>query len=460
MVEPSQRKRLAFVVPVYNVSRYLPDFIDSLNRQVGGTDQLEIIAVDDGSTDDSLAVLNEWAARHPDLLTVLSKANGGLCSARNFGIPHVKAEWVGFADPDDMLDKNYLATVSRFLERHPDVSMIATNMLRFDEISKRIRGGGLSYRFASGDRVVDIQQSPNYFQMSVASAFLRADSVKQLGLEFDGRVQPCWDDSHFNTRYLLEVGTRIGFVSNAHYLYRIRADGTALTSGEVMDPLTYTAVPRYGHLDCLIRAKEKCGQVPRWLQNLIIYDISFKFAGAEPQESTVAAGGIAAEYLRLLRLIRDYLEDDVIDKFCVRQLPRHVLEILLHLNEPSWSSPYAVVDRCDVRPKQTRLSYLFKGETPNETVFADGERVQIDVEENRPLRYFDETLMTQRIAWLPASRSVEVIIDGDRLDILADWPSARARSRLGMPLVHTLAKRTLQRGLALARSLPLRFRYG
>ncbi len=76
---PGPPKRLALVIPVYNVVPYLPDLIDSIQRQSVGTGDLEVIAVDDGSTDDSPAILRAWAARSPELVTVVSQENGGGC---------------------------------------------------------------------------------------------------------------------------------------------------------------------------------------------------------------------------------------------------------------------------------------------------------------------------------------------------------------------------------------------
>ncbi|MFN0283284.1 MAG: glycosyltransferase family 2 protein, partial [Kineosporiaceae bacterium] len=91
---------ISVVSAVYDVARYLPEFLASLENQRGvdvGT--VELVAVDDGSCDDSLEVLRRWQARGTLRMTVLTKPNGGQGSARNLGLEHATGEWVTFTDP-------------------------------------------------------------------------------------------------------------------------------------------------------------------------------------------------------------------------------------------------------------------------------------------------------------------------------------------------------------------------
>ena len=120
-----ERPRFTIVSAVYNVSRYLEDFIASLERQTFDLSRLEVIMVDDGSTDDSAEVLHRWRERRPDLVQVVTKANGGQGSARNLGMTMATGEWITFLDPDDMIGEPYLANVDRFLADNPIVGYAA-----------------------------------------------------------------------------------------------------------------------------------------------------------------------------------------------------------------------------------------------------------------------------------------------------------------------------------------------
>src|SRR4051812_47263481 len=118
--------RFSIVSAVYNVSPYLGAFIESIEAQTFSSDRLEVIVVDDGSTDDSLAILEAWQQRCPDLVRVVSQQNGGPASARNAGLALVRGEWVTFTDPDDMLDPGFLTEVDNYLGNRSRVMMVAT----------------------------------------------------------------------------------------------------------------------------------------------------------------------------------------------------------------------------------------------------------------------------------------------------------------------------------------------
>ena len=79
----------SLVVPTYNVERYLGDFLDSLAAQTYPLDDIEIVFVDDGSTDSSAEIIAKWIASVAPSATLLQKENGGLSSARNFGLDQV-----------------------------------------------------------------------------------------------------------------------------------------------------------------------------------------------------------------------------------------------------------------------------------------------------------------------------------------------------------------------------------
>lgn len=98
---------LSIVVPVYNTSQYLRQCIDSLLHQGLEVDDYEILLVNDGSTDNSLAICQEYAACHTQIL-VIDKPNGGVSSARNKGMEVACGEFVCFVDSDDyVLEDGY-----------------------------------------------------------------------------------------------------------------------------------------------------------------------------------------------------------------------------------------------------------------------------------------------------------------------------------------------------------------
>ncbi len=94
---------ISVIVPIYNVEVYLPQCIDSIIQQTYRN--LEVILVDDGSTDRSGIICNQYAKKD-FRIKVIHKNNGGLSDARNTGLDHAKGEYIGFIDSDDYIEKN------------------------------------------------------------------------------------------------------------------------------------------------------------------------------------------------------------------------------------------------------------------------------------------------------------------------------------------------------------------
>lgn len=114
---------VSVIVPVYNVENYLAECIDSIINQTYSN--LEIILVDDGSTDSSGRICNDYEQKD-DRIKVLHKINGGLSDARNAGIEIAKGEYISFIDSDDFIDKiTYERTIPVLVNSQADI-------LRFD----------------------------------------------------------------------------------------------------------------------------------------------------------------------------------------------------------------------------------------------------------------------------------------------------------------------------------------
>lgn len=94
--------KVSIVVPVYNAQKYLRTCVDSLVHQT--LEELEIILINDGSTDESPFIMREYEKQYPDKVICIHKENGGQASARNMGIEISRGTYVGFVDADDYVD--------------------------------------------------------------------------------------------------------------------------------------------------------------------------------------------------------------------------------------------------------------------------------------------------------------------------------------------------------------------
>lgn len=101
-------QKVSVIVPVYNVEAYLSKCLDSLLQQT--LEQIEIIVVNDGATDRSLTIAEEYGQNY-DNVTVYTKKNGGLASARNHGLKYASGEYIAFIDSDDWVSPEMLQTL-------------------------------------------------------------------------------------------------------------------------------------------------------------------------------------------------------------------------------------------------------------------------------------------------------------------------------------------------------------
>ena len=119
--------KLSIIIPLYNNEDTLARCLESVLSQ--DIDHCEIIIVDDGSTDSSGAMADEWAKKHPQI-RVLHKPNGGVSDARNHGLDHMKGQYVTFVDSDDTLAPGTLRKLMVMLEKHPEYDILEYSVLQ------------------------------------------------------------------------------------------------------------------------------------------------------------------------------------------------------------------------------------------------------------------------------------------------------------------------------------------
>ncbi len=440
--------QFSIVTAVYNVARYLDEFIESLEGQTFPREQFEVIAVDDGSTDESLAMLRAWEERRPGLVTVITKENGGQATARNLGMESARGQWITFTDPDDILATDYLAEVTAFLDEHPETALVATNRLILNDFTGEVADTHpLRRNFRHGNRLRKISHYPDHFHNMAAAAFFPLKELNRQRLQFDPLVRPNFEDGHFISRYLLVMpDAAIGFVATARYLYRQRQDSSSALQSSVYDKRRYTDVLRYGFLDLLQLGAQraKSGELPpEWLQNLIVYELSWYFSLQETQSGAVGAGlgPVADEFHELVAQILRYLSKDVIAGFTVRSMKSEWTDILLHGYEVEpWHSPRAHVLKFDWHQGLVRIVYRFTGDPPFEELLSGGRVVPPAHSKIRELEYHGRVLVRDRVVWLSAHRSIRIRLAGRPLDLQFSVPRptytlqpGQVQSRLGVP---------------------------
>lgn len=127
---------ISIVVPVYNVADYMRKCLDSIIAQT--YKPIEIILVDDGATDNSSEICDEYEQRYPQLINVVHQKNRGLSGARNTGLSYAHGEYITFVDSDDWIAPDMVETMYRNLKKY-DAQISGVSFYKTFEDGKKIK---------------------------------------------------------------------------------------------------------------------------------------------------------------------------------------------------------------------------------------------------------------------------------------------------------------------------------
>ncbi len=223
---PAQNPKVSVIVPVYNVENYLRECLQSLVDQTLA--EIEILVINDGSPDNSQAIIDEFAAAHPDRIRPFVKENGGLSDARNFGLARARGDFIAFVDSDDyvapdMMEKLYNAAIT------DDADLVICDLTKFYHASKN-RIKQISHPVTSHTEYgMSIFENPlilRYASSYACNKLFKRDIFLESSLRFP-RNQ--WFEDSAVVYNLLAQAKRIAAVKEELYFYRINRPG-AITS--------------------------------------------------------------------------------------------------------------------------------------------------------------------------------------------------------------------------------------
>lgn len=202
--------KFSVLVAVYNAAPYLRACLDSILHQ--SVDELQILCVDDASTDDSLSILSEYAARDKRVEVIRLDQNQGQAAARNVALSRAKGEWILMVDADDLLGEDALEELARTMKRFPSADCIVLQLVRFGAAQATEREDGPTpdtvFTGAEACRAA-INWTLNGLYAGRRDLYLR--------MPFDDSSRVYSDDNTSRIHYLL---SRQVAVSAGEYLYR------------------------------------------------------------------------------------------------------------------------------------------------------------------------------------------------------------------------------------------------
>ena len=222
----AEKALVSVIVPVYNAESSIRRCLDSIASQCYSP--LEIIAINDGSTDQSLSILQEYA--HQDTrIRVFDQCNSGVSCTRNVGLQHASGTYIKFVDSDDVLPPHALSTMTQALEEH-DCQIVLGAYHEVIGGSKHFRSFFKNNQLLERSGFLDtLSARPNSFYYSVLwNKLYRRDIIERHSLRFNERL--IWgEDFAFNMQYLKYVDAAF-VLCNPVYEYWRRIRGLAISN--------------------------------------------------------------------------------------------------------------------------------------------------------------------------------------------------------------------------------------
>lgn len=215
---------LSIIIPVYNNEKYIGECIDSIVSQ--NTDQCEIIIIDDGSSDGSGAICDEYRNAYPELIKVYHISNKGVANARNIGLSNALGEYVWFVDSDDVIAPGSIDYLRQYIvDNNSDfISFpVIEEYIESGSVVKKTRKNYTETVNGASNMMFEYLQNNEMLDL-VADKICRREIITDNGIFFDQADIPT-EDHIFWLKIYRFLGT-VSIINNPLYIYRLRQNNS------------------------------------------------------------------------------------------------------------------------------------------------------------------------------------------------------------------------------------------
>ena len=270
---------LSVIMPIYNSAPYLCEAIESILAQSLGFEKIQLILVNDGSSDQSADIIKSYAEKHENIVFI-DKENGGVSSARNAGLEYVKGKYITFPDPDDVLSLNAYEDAIGFFEKNYELTDVVSFPIDFfgDANGEHPLNG----KFNRGERIINLIDE-NEFQLHITSSIIKSECKEKIRFKTELDVS---EDAEVLLRLLIDT-PRLGVVPSARYRYRKR-QGSLLTEAPQKSGYYLPHMEHY-FKSVIDSAIAKYGTLPEFIQSALVYELSWKLSISKAPSVLTAA---------------------------------------------------------------------------------------------------------------------------------------------------------------------------
>lgn len=248
---------LSIIIPIYNVEKYLRICLDSISKQK--SNNIEFICIDDGSTDSSKVICEEYA-RKDKRFKIFHKENGGVSSARNWGLRKAKGKYIAWIDPDDYVSSDWYSSIETLLNDDIDIIFFDYFILKnnrkilnkYGKHSQQI-SVDLFLKEIVLDQKIENQLWQKIFKRTLFENIIFPENVKSM-------------EDYAVLHKIVLKSNNIYYLSKPLYFYRIRSDSLVTQCTLDKNYMSYLiAKNRYNYL---LRKNKKVSKLGYLVQSL------------------------------------------------------------------------------------------------------------------------------------------------------------------------------------------------
>ena len=294
------------IISLYNTERYLDDSIGSIINQTIGFNNIQLILINDGSTDNSEKLCLKYKNIYTSNIVYVKIEHSGVSKARNIGLKYAKGLFINFLDSDDKWDIKAFEHVYLYFKLFKNLQLIGCRIKYFESSDKY---HFLDYKFKK-TKIANLNEEYNLIHLSASSSFFRSSSLK--GLQFiEGLL--FGEDSRFIITILLN-NPIIGFIREAVYYYRKRLDSSSAIQNSEQSYKFYFYTIEYVEQYIINESIKLYNSILPFIQFYLAYDLLFRIkASAYKYLDSNNFLRYCKRIENLLRLIEDkyFLEQNI-----------------------------------------------------------------------------------------------------------------------------------------------------
>ena len=297
-------KNFSVVIACYNCENYLDETIESLlNQSISFKDNIEVILVDDGSTDNTKEICQKYIDSYPKNITYIHQENQGQGPARNLGLKYATGKYINFLDSDDKFSENTFKNVFEFFNSHYDEIDIVTTPLYF--FDAQTGEHPLNYKFTD-DKIVDLYDEWDSILLHANASFFK----KELFENYQFATDLISSEDALMINKILIDRSQYGIVSDAKYRYRKRDNSTSTLDKANYKKEFYLNRLKGYFKELINYSMTRSGEVPKFIQYLIVYDLQWMF-NLDYATDVLEIDEIKDVYVGIKDVL-SYLQDEVI----------------------------------------------------------------------------------------------------------------------------------------------------